>query len=179
MLSVENYLKLFPSYFEFFCQRILINPNLTYNLTQRNRGIILNFMKIIQKDVFLESLSQEYWYDYFTFQFEYWRTKYTMKGRSQVYFHWVIGQEAWDRWVKKPEEWMYFVENGLLKLYNIDKSELIKEKQTNKVFNQSDYYKRLGKGSDNKLNFCITNNIYFDEKCQCKWGDLCRIRIEI
>ena len=62
----------------------------------------------------------------FCLQFDYWRTKTTRLGKNKVNFNWIIGKEAWLRWESRVPEWKFFTESGFIPLFEIKKSDIIK-----------------------------------------------------
>lgn len=168
-------------FYEYFYSKLTANNDFVVHLNKKEKISLDNYIKIISKEIKLESIGEEFWYDYFCFQFEFWRTKYTRLGKNKVKFNWVIGKESWKRWNSRVECFRYFHEIGFVKMFDIKKSDLIKIQKTNIDFTQIRPIEELIKSSkyNTKEGFqnCIMLTELYNEKselCQnCIEKDLC------
>lgn len=157
--------ELIREYFEYFYSKFMHNPNYSFALNKRNDIIINNFFKYLKDNNYnIETYGEEFWFNYFSFQFEYWRTKSTFKGKNQVYFQWIVGEEAWKRFLKKSPDYLYFCEKGILKFCNIKKEDLIKQKLKQKYnFNFAEEIKKVF-NQEEKLGGCFLYSSGYNEK---------------
>jgi hypothetical protein len=156
-MEIEEIIK----FYEYFYKKLSGDFNYIYRLSKKDKIIIENFLKLFEKNgVKKESLGKEFWFNYFSFQFEYWRTKYTYLGKNKVLLSWIIGIEAYKRWINKSKNWKWFSDNNLIKLFNINKSDLIPKNQNKKNFeidrqNQENLKKQFEQKGENKLGLCL------------------------
>jgi len=105
--------------YSFFYQRITGHIT-NYEIKDREKKLIDNFEKKLNKEVGKGSWGFDYLFNYFAFQFEYWRDKETQI--KSFYLSWFLGNKAFDRWKNKNKNYLYFCEEGILKEYKIDKN---------------------------------------------------------
>jgi len=143
----------------------------TYEPKDREKKLIENFIKKLDKEVGKGSWGFDYLFNYFAFQFEYWRDKETQI--KSFYLSWFLGNKAFDRWKNKNENYYYFCEEGILKEYKINKnllSSLILS--TQKDFIQLKTYIEIEKqryyNEDKGFNHClISTDLYNHRSTLC------------
>lgn len=167
-MEVEEIVK----YYEYFYQKLSGNYSYNYFLTKRDRLIINNFLFIFENNgIKKESLGPNFWYSYFCFQFEYWRTKYTFLGKNKVILSWIIGVEAYKRWNSKSKDWKWFSDNNLIRLFGINKQDLIPivvQKQDINKLNINQEILKKNFAETNKLGMCFFyTNLYNDKSEIC------------
>lgn len=113
-------------FYQYFYSKLTAYKDFVFTPTKKELTSLNNFFKLISKKIHLYSIGEEYWYDYFCLQFDYWRTKTTRLGKNKVNFNWIIGKEAWLRWESRVPEWKFFTESGFIPLFEIKKSDIIK-----------------------------------------------------
>lgn len=170
-------------YYEYFVSKFSKFPEYEFKLKGRDKKILDNFLLKLSKHYNLKSLGEEFWFDYFSFQFERFRGKTTRLGTNRVMFSWIIGSVALEKWFKKSKEYSYFVEKGLLKQFNIHKKDIIHLRKIilkdctklNILYeNEKKIYYNLDKGFLHCLSFTM---LYEKESnwCQnCKNQNLCK-----
>jgi hypothetical protein len=111
-LSIED--KIILS-FEYFTSGITGHKDYELKLKRLEKVLVKNFSKFIINKYGEGSLGTRWFFNYFTFQFEYWRVKITRLGKSgRADISWIIGTKAFQRWENKPDWYLSFCSDGIL-----------------------------------------------------------------
>lgn len=173
----EEQKEIIIKYYEYFYSKLTQNPNYLFKIKKNEEISLNNFLKYLQLNkIFVLSLGEEFWFNYFSFQFEYWRTKKTFLGKNKVLFFWIIGENAWNKFENRVDNYLYFCEKGFNKFYNIKKEDLILKKIKEKNFDFGEEIKKIF-NEDEKLGGCFLYSSLYNEKnkeCQnCKEKENC------
>jgi len=171
----------------YFFLNNLIEDHGVQEFTKIDSLLISKFARLLDNQ-FGADLSNKWLYDYFSFQFEYWRTKETNFGKKGIaLISWVIGKKAFLRYQNKNSNWNYFVisklfkENPKISYSNyLEKVFCIEERKLN-ISNLSkieeDMKKSILDKEENTISKCIIFSKLFHPKSQyclsCKENPLC------
>jgi len=161
-----------------------------YDFIPSEREIVMmnNFLKIIEKDgVKVNTLGDYFWFDYFCFQFDYWKDKYTRLGKNKVSFNWVVGKEAYKRWLARNDNWKYFCERGFINKFNINKQELLEQRTTTNycelVYNEEQLKKMFHTSPNDVLANCLLMTTLFNSKSEyclkCNFKQDCELLLKV
>ena len=152
------------------------NRNFELVLNEQNSKYLDSFIHIFER-VYLGSIDEEYILNYIVFQLRFYEDKNTRLGKGKVYVNWVFGKKAIDRWLNKPEKWLYFNEQ-FLKRYNIPPAQENEEIQKEK----REFYKKQERkrffGTEMGLIHCSQLELFdkFSKECLiCKYKKICEI----
>ena len=131
------------------------------NETERNIKVLENFCDILDKEIGIESVGENFIFDYTVFQFRYYEDKKTARD---VQLNWIYGQKAWCRWKNKNEHWNYFnslyCQNKAISKpeykVNIDE-EIYNDRERNRYYgtNLGQYYcQKMALNSNRKSKLC-------------------------
>lgn len=167
----EEQKEIIREFYEYFNSKLTGNPRFDFKLRQNEITIIDNFFKLLIKQGYIiDSFGKEFWFNFISFQFEYWRTKNTFLGKNKIYFQWIIGEGAWNRFLTRNVDYIYFCEVGFNKFFNIIKEDLIptkNEKQQYK-FNFGEEIKSFF-NEEEKLGGCyLYSNLYNRDNKECE-----------
>jgi len=101
--------------FEYFISKVSGYQNFEAKLHAREKVAVSNFAYFLMGRYGEGSIGPYLLYHYFVFQFEYWRTKKTREGEGRAQIRWVVGEKAFNRWLRKDSDYWYFCTEGLLK----------------------------------------------------------------
>lgn len=102
--------------FEFFTQTISGFKNRDFTPTKREEVSIRNFANLLKERYSEGAIGSQWLFYYFSFQFEYWREKDTRTAKGLPKVEWVVGEKAFSRWLTKSKDFLYFCNEGVLKL---------------------------------------------------------------
>jgi hypothetical protein len=151
-------------YYEYFYKKLTSNIFYIFYPTNQHKKIIKNFILLHEKSGISKfSITEDYLFNFLTLQFEYFKDKYTRLGKNKVQFSWIIGSEAYKRWINKSKDWKWWIDNNLLKIYNIRKEDLIQYKiKKFKEYNYSEIKKQ------HNLGLCLLETLLYSNCNECK-----------
>jgi len=177
------------SIFEYYLTIISGQPDFKVKLHSREEVAVKNFCKFLFDKYGKFSIGPNWWFEYFTFQFEHWRDKQTRLGKGMAQISWVIGKKAFDRWMNKSEDYWYFCTEGLLKFNpQIKRSEII-EIYENSLLNSNkrdfkiisiieEIEKKRFHNTDQGFTHCMTASTLFHHRSKlcilCKHKSSCK-----
>lgn len=166
--------------FDFFSIKTGNYYNYTYKLCKGEDKVILKFINFIRTTYGEISIGKHWLFDYFCFQFEYWRTKNIKykKGGGIIELSWVIGDKAILRWKNRVKDYQYFYKTGLLKYSSLTKGEYFSlfEQEKREVLNKKniiDLERERFFNKDNGFLHCFQFAYYNSNSKLCK---ICKFR---
>lgn len=169
--------------FDYFSKKTNNYQNYTYKLGKGEDVTLLKFINFIRSEYGELSIGKNWLFDYFCFQFEYWRTKnikYT-RGGGIVELSWVIGKKAIDRFKTRNNSYQYFSDIGVIKIYKISKEDYFSFFITKKEIptsNRGNIERARFFNTEQGFLHCIENtsryNIKFKECVLCKFRLKCK-----
>jgi len=99
---------IFKAYSFFF--RGVYSRSPIYN--QTNQKLCVNFIELLQKQYkHLDSVGLDYLWNYFIFQFEYWKKlDLTKQNNKKIDLSYTIGKRAFDRYLKRNQQYDWTIE---------------------------------------------------------------------
>lgn len=177
--------------FEYFTSKILYNPEYKFSPHSREKVAIKNFAHFLEEKYGKFSIGPYWLFQYFTFQFNYWKDKKTRQGEGLAQIAWIIGNKALERWENKTNDYWYFCLVGLLNInQNIKLSEikvLINDREELKNYIELVHSEEIEKkrylNTDKGQVHCIQNTDLYNHKsehCQnCKINPICKELLRI
>jgi hypothetical protein len=175
MLQKEIIIK----FYEYFFQKLTGDLKYQFKYGTRDEKTLNNFLLFLEKKGNLNSYGEEFWFNYMSFAFLYWKDKYTFLGKNKVLFIWIIGEKMWSLWEKRSKDYLYFCENNFIKIFNIKKSDLIKNKSIYKIkFKEGKFDFGQEIKQYQKIDFCLLYSDLFEEDNEncinCKNQNKCK-----
>jgi len=171
--------------FEYFIAEISCRKDYMYAPYKWENKSIENFATLLKNKYGSNSIGVHWFFNYFCFQFEYWRTKKTELGEGLAYIEWIIGPKAFKRWEGKTKDYWYFCQEGLLnfnKEIKFSKFKIIIEGKSifdiNKIRTDEEIEKGLYINQRKGFYNCLLYTTLFNKKsglCQnCKFQENCK-----
>lgn len=139
-----------------------------FNPTANQKTQINNFIELLEKNIGVESLDEDFIFLFIVFQFERKHDQKTRFGKGRVPLNHVIGKKAYERWLRKPDNWKYWVDK-LIEKYDIEKPVKI-FKTNNGVLAFCDYdetIKRMFKGTGELFFHCMELTTLYNPASEC------------
>lgn len=171
--------------YQLFYRRFYGNEKYIFNPSQNMQSHISKFIELIDKKYQLDSIGLNFLITYFIFQFEYW-SKLDIKERTdwsdRIQLNWIIGEKAFDRWIKRDSAFDYqlYISDFCLK-YKIRRSEIkdfFKEEDDTFLNKAEEIEKARFHNEEKGLVNCLTSTTLFyhrsplcvscKEKIDCK-----------
>lgn len=190
-ISLEDKIELT---FEYFTQQISNYKNQDFVPTFKEKKEIQNFAILLKERYFELSLGSTWFFEYFSFQFEYWRTKESRYYKGLAKLSWVIGPKAFTRWLNKSNDYLYWCRTGVLffnkslhkgdidKLFNnkINISFLNKDNITQK--NVEEIEKKIYLNTKQGFIHCLNVTTLFNNQSltclKCKFKNNCKLLLQ-
>lgn len=93
-------------YYELFFSYVSGNRDFVFNPKTQSKQIT-NFIALLDKQIGVESVDEDFIFNFIAFQFERKRDQRTRFGKGIVMLNHVIGRKALDRWERKSDNWYY------------------------------------------------------------------------
>lgn len=125
MVDKERLVDIVFDTFEYFSQRFSHNEDFVVYRGEKQCKIVSKFVNTLLKKH--GQIGSDYLFRFFSYQFEMRRqwSKFEF-GQRKVMLNWVVGEKSLQYWEKKPDEYWYFVQTGLLKFFSITKEDYMK-----------------------------------------------------
>ena len=166
MQTTDNIIETYENVY----QKVYNRVDFEMKRSERNLKFIENFIKLLDKEIGLDSIGENFIFDYTVFQFNYYEEK---KTRKDIQVNWVYGKKAFERWQKKGESYGYF-NSLLINRYDIEKpindfdfdKEIYKDRERNRFYNTE-----VGNS------YCLMINLNTNPKSKlcrfCKYKKVC------
>lgn len=115
------------------------------------------------------NVSENWWFEYLCYQFEYFCEKDTRFGKGKILPNWIFGKEAYKRWENRDDRfWMYWVDMFVTK-YEINRPKNFTRVSYSDIVSFKERERRRFFNTEKGLAHCLENYLY-DAK-----GETCRI----
>lgn len=164
MLTEKEVIK----FYTYFYKKRFNSFNYKYKPSEKAEKIISNFLKLIDKKYNLKLVGEHFLWDYFIYQFNYWRDAKLTAFHGKFRIELIIGKKAFDRWYLdlKGDHWV-IEKSEIITLYHFVKSELIEpEKPIYKGFHEI-AIKELKLNTEEGFYHCITSTTMYNHKHLC------------
>lgn len=162
--------------YELFFSIVTGFKDYSFTPTIQQRKIISNFLVLLDANFNLNSIDDNFLYDYFSFHFSRKFDRKTRFGKGIVPLNHICGKKALQEWLNKDEYWKYFVDEFLDKFkikrkqfepYKLETLKNIEEEERKRFFN-----------TDQGFLNCLTIDIKYSVKSKycliCKYRKDCK-----
>lgn len=154
-----NYIK---QLYELFYGRVSGYKSYEFRFTEQYKKMVDTFLKLIDNEYGLNSISYNFWFDYFSYAFQQRGEQKTRFGKGDVKFNWVIGKKQLEYWKQRDVEHYKYFSDLFCDKYDIKKQDVKQDKKQ-----LQDYFEREKRRFYNTLEGllnCMELGLNFDVK---------------
>lgn len=141
MLDVD----IVEKFYTYFYQHKYYDYRYKFKRTKTTKSVCESFLKIVDEEYSLYAVTENFLWEYFLFQWQYWNDlSLENKFSDKVAIAYIVGKKAFDRWKERDKEYDWQIESyKIVKEYNLDKKELVKDIQKIREQKQAQTVKRF------------------------------------
>lgn len=156
--------------FHFFIRKLTGN-----SAPKVEEKLIDSFLEKVYKIYDPESLGDWWAWSYVSFQFAYWSGKKT-RFNGHIPANWIFGNKSLERWINRPDSWLYYT-NLFLSKYEIERPVEYYKGSMNSIFEIE--RKRFHNTWQGYVN-CMSFSKYSPKSISCltcKYRSKCRVQV--
>ncbi len=165
--------------YQLFYRKISSTEDFVFVPSDRDKSIVNSFISLLDKEFGLESIGDDYIYNYFVFQLDYWAGLNTRFGQK-IQLSWMIGKKAFSRWVSRIEHDLWHAHKKASE-YGIHRGLVRKKRRAYEpleIIDSEEIEKARFFNEPEGLINCNDNTTLFNhksDKCSaCNWKDACK-----
>lgn len=155
-------------FYQYFYRKKHKTEKYTYKPSDRARKMINNFIKKLDELYSLKVIGKSFLWNYFVYQFNYWRSAELVSFYGKFKIEYVIGNKALKRFKEDKYDNLWVTQGSeIISDYNLRKSDLVKEER---VEYKSNYEITLKKKHHNKpkgFYLCIETTTLYNPQHLC------------
>lgn len=145
------------SFYEYFYKKKHNSLNYKFKPSEKSEKVINTFLSILDKKFNIKTIDKNFLFDYFIYQFNYWRNANLKAAYGKFRIELIIGKKAIERYIENKNNDLWVIQKSeIYKLYSINKSDLIDEEKH--VYDSNSEYniKKIKYNTSEGFNNCIT-----------------------
>lgn len=168
MINREDVIK----FYQYFYRKRFNSINYKFHPSDKASKSIDTFLNICNKNYNLKLIGTSFLYDYFIYQFNYWRDAKLEACYGKFRIELVIGKKAFDRFFNNERDDMWVIEKSeIIELYGFKKEDLVEQEKPIKLQNYKGNHeiaiKQLYHNTDLGFYQCIENTTMYNHKHTC------------
>lgn len=104
-------------YYQHLYSKVMHFNDYSFNPSENQVKQINNFIDYLDKQVGLQSIGEEWVFNYLVFSFKQ-RVEQNTRHNGKIYLNWIIGKKTYELYQKRGESWLYW-NDQFVKGYNI------------------------------------------------------------
>lgn len=184
-------LRLVVEKFKYYYKAVTKNDSYRFKMSDNRNSLILKFISVVKEYTNSNFLGEGYIEDYMEFQFNYWYLQDAKYGKgTSIQIEWIIGNKAWDRWIKRSEKHKnatsYIVRQNLKKDVKLKNRQKYNEGWANKLLDikkEEEFEKEMFFNTAKGFVNCSINTTLYNHKSKlcmgCDRRKKCKSQLEL
>lgn len=149
--------------YEFFYKKVIHFEDFKFNPSKKDISCLHNFFEEIDKRIGTSSLGKKWYFDFVAYQFQFYSQIKYSRSQGRVYFNFIFGKKAIERFFNKRDSWSYYLQLFFNK-YDISFEQVSKVYYKRNLIDSSyeDRVRRSVEGEERFSN-CIMNTTLFNQ----------------
>jgi len=156
-------------FYQYFYSHKYKGSKYKFKRSKATKSVCENFLKLVDKHYNLQTVGEQFLWDYFIFQFQYWHDAALENPYSkETLIAWVVGKKAFERWAGRDQSFNWTSDKAIIiNLYAVQKKDLFTVHEHEQIvnvnrFDSSARIRRQFLNSDSGFAMCIEFTTLFD-----------------
>jgi hypothetical protein len=153
-------------FYEYFYKKKFNSAKYNFKPSEKSLKVIDTFLSLLDKNFNLKLVGKSFLFDYFIYQFNYWRNANLVAFHGKFRIELIIGRKAFLRYKDNVRDDLWVIQSSeIYKLYNLIKSDLIpSEKHAVSSFDHELGIKKMKFNTIEGFNTCITATTMYNHQ---------------